>query len=399
MNRNVTLALVGVFFVFMAQTATFVLLPLAAVDRAVQGVGVGFLLALFAGMGLATDILVATVSDRVGRRLPLLVGTFLGTLGGVILAVSSNFVGLAGGASALGFAMSLVAGPALAYLTEACRPSEAARVQGYNGSVLGLSALAGAIGVTVLVERLGFLAAGSFVAFAMAAALIAFLQLEETVIERRPIGLRSGVLTGYGAALGLMAQQPRLQLSALVALTRNSVVLLSGNAFLALYLVQAGEPISLAGVLLALRNIGMVISAAGFGDVLARTGLVRAMLTSNVLAIFATVSIAVTVSPLAVGLSLAVQGIGVGLSAPTANTLVRMATSQQERALGFAASSVVSAGGTLLSPLLFGLLLENGGARSVFVGAAALGLCYVLAMTARARGLPPMEPTAEALRR
>src|ERR1700687_2944525 len=120
------------FCLFAAQTMAFVLIPLAAAGLGLSGVAIGVLVAMPAGLGLVSDVPVAMVSDRLGRRPPMVVGAGLGVVSGALLMVASDFGGLFVGSVALGLSLSLGFGPMLAYITEACLPKDAARVQGYT---------------------------------------------------------------------------------------------------------------------------------------------------------------------------------------------------------------------------------------------------------------------------
>src|SRR5690348_17332760 len=119
----------------------FVLIPLAAIDMGLSGPAIGVLVAVLAGLGLATDMLVAVISDHLGRRARMLLGAMLGVVAGITLSTAVDFWGLLAGAVAFGVSLSLAVGPSLAYVTEACQPRDAARVQGYNGAIQGLAAL------------------------------------------------------------------------------------------------------------------------------------------------------------------------------------------------------------------------------------------------------------------
>lgn len=375
----------AIFCAFATQTVAFVLIPLAAAVLGLPGAAIGVLVAVLAGLGLATDMLVAVVSDHLGRRAPMLLGAGVGIAAGAILSVASDFAGLLAGAVGVGLSLSLVVGPSLAYVTEACRPSDAARVQGYNGAIQGLSALAGALLVGVGVERLGPRPTAWLISGLMLLAFTAFNGLQETV-NRSPLRSVTKVLGGYTSALHLLTTRPQLQLSALVSLIFNSVVFVVGNSFLPVYIVHdLGESAVFAGTLLAARNVGMTISSPFFGYTVRRFGLVPTMIGANSLAVAGVVAISVVTDARLLALPLALQGLGIGFAAATANTLVASATGRRERALGFATNSLVSRAGSLLTPLLFGIILETSGARTVFVAAGAIGLAYLAAMVTRAQ--------------
>src|SRR6266550_841556 len=327
-NRNLYLVFAAIFCLFATQTVVFVLIPLAAAAMELPGVAIGVLVAVLAGLGLASDVLVSFTSYRLWRNPLILTGAGLGVLAGILLAVAEDFPTLFAGAVALGLSLSFAVGPALAYVTEACRPEQAARVQGYNGAVQGLSALAGAFAIGFAIDHLG---------------------------------------TGRSSLL-------------------ISVVIVVGNSFLPIYIVRdLGQSAVLAGTLLAARNVAMTVASPLFGVAVSRFGLVATMLGTNALAVLGMVGVALAPDPQLLYIPLALAGFGTGFAAATANTLVTSATGRHERALGFATNSLVGRAGSLMSPLIFGTILEVSGSPAVFSAAAILGVAYIAAMAARMR--------------
>ena len=385
MNRNLYLVFAAIFCLFATQTVVFVLIPLAAAEMNLPGFAIGALVAVLAGLGLASDVLVAVTSDRLGRKPLILAGAGLGVLAGILIAVASDFPALFAGAVALGLSLSFAVGPALAYVTEACRPEQAAKVQGYNGAVQGLSALAGAFAVGFAIDHLGTGRSSLLISVLMASVCAAVLLLDETVVRTRPPS--PGELVGsYGRAMRLLVTRPPLQLSALVSLIFNSVVFVVGNSFLPIYIVRdLGQSAVFAGTLLAARNVAMTVASPLFGVAVARFGLVGTMLGANSVAVLGMIGVALAPDPQLLFLPLALAGFGTGFAAATANTLVASATGRHERALGFATNSLVSRAGSLMSPLIFGTILEISGSSAVFSAAGILGVAYIAAMAARVR--------------
>jgi MFS family permease len=221
----------------------------------------------------------------------------------------------------------------------------------------------------------------------MSLAFLAFAGLRETV-ELSRLGSAKKLLGGYASALRLLATRPQLQLSALVSLIFNSVVFVIGNSFLPVYIVHdLGESAILVGTVLATRNIAMTLSSLYFRYAVGRFGLIRTMIGANALAVAGVVGLSIVTDSRLLVTALVAQGLGIGFAAATANTLVASATGRRERALGFATNSFVSRGGSLLSPLLYGVILEISGTRAVFTAAAVLGVAYLTAMIGRARSV------------
>lgn len=399
MNRNLYLVFGGIFCVWATQTVAFVLIPLIAADLGLSGVLIGVLVATPAGLGFATDILVAAISDRVGRRGPMVVGTLFGIFAGAFLALGSSFATLLGGALAFGISMSLSVGPALAYVTEACLPRNGARVQGYNGAVQGLSALASAVVVGFAVEEYGAPRSAWIISLLMATSLSLFVLLSERLTQNTTRWSGKELARSYTAALRMLIGRPQLQLASLVALVYSSVVFVLGNAFLPIYIVRdLKQSAVLVGVLLATRNIAMTFSSPFFGYTFGRFGVVRAVVGAASLATLGLLGMAFVTDPRFLFVPMALQGLGVGFTAAASNTLVTAATGRRERALGFAATSLVFRGGSIVSPLLFGAILETWGIQPVFVAGGVLAIAYLSAMIARARAGHDGESTHEWVR-
>lgn len=385
MNRNLYLVFAAIFCLFATQTVVFVLIPLAAAEMDLPGFAIGVLVAVLAGLGLASDVPVAVTSDRLGRKPLILAGAGLGVLAGILIAGANDFPTLFAGAVALGLSLSFAVGPALAYVTEACRPEHAAKVQGYNGAVQGLSALAGAFAIGFAIDHLGTRRSSLLISVLMASACAAVLLLDETVVRTRPPSPRE-LVGSYGQAMRLLVTRPPLQLSALVSLIFNSVVFVVGNSFLPIYIVRdLGQSAVLAGTLLAARNVAMTVASPLFGIAVARFGLIGTMLGTNSVAVLGMIGVALAPDPQFLFVPLALAGFGTGFAPATANTLVTSATGRHERALGFATNGLVGRAGSLMSPLIFGTLLEISGSLAAFSAAGILGVVYLAAMAARIR--------------
>lgn len=386
MTRDLSLALVGVFCVFASQTVALVVIPLEASDLGLSGLAIGGVLAILFALGLGTDVIVAVMSDHLGRRPPMVLGALLGIGAGVFLGLGGG-VPLVLGSVMFAFSMSLSFGPLLAYITEAALERHAARIQGYNGAIQGLSALAAALAVGVAIDRFGVQRGGLLLTILMAIALVTFVAVGETV-ARRPRPVAAVLVRSYATAFALLRSQPRLQMATLVALVFTSVSVAS-SSFLPLYVVKdLGQPGVFAGTLLALRNGLMTAASPLFGAAVDRFGFVGAMFAANFVAVAGMLAVSLVTVPDLLVVPLAMTGIGAAFTAPTANLLVSGATTSAERALGFASSSMVPRLGGLISPLVFGAILEQLGTRAVFAGAGMLGAVYLALLAVRVGTAP-----------
>lgn len=383
-NRHLSFVLGSIFCLFAAQTYVFALIPLAAAGLGLPGILIGVLVGVAAGLGLVSDVLVAVVSDAIGRRGPMLAGAACGVLSGILFALGSDFPTLLAGALVFGLSMSLAIGPALAYVTEASTPEDHARIQGYNGAVQGLSALAGALLVGFAVDHFGPPASALLGSVLMGAVLILAYPLGETV-RRMPAPRSPRRLAGaYVSAARMLATRPPLQLASLVSLLYGSVVFVIGTAFVPLYIVRdLGQSAVLAGALLGARSLAMTLTSPFFGRIVERYGLLATMFGACGVATVGVVLTAVSSSPAFLFVALVLQGAGIGFTPAISNILITSATERRERALGFATNSFAARGGSLISPLIFGAILQVADMHAVFVAGGLLGSVYLVAMAWR----------------
>src|SRR5437870_13115074 len=89
-NRNLYLAFAAIFCLFATQTVVFVLIPLAAAEMELPGFAIGALVAVLAGLGLASDVLVAVTSDRLVRKPLILAGAGLAGLAGSLIPAAND---------------------------------------------------------------------------------------------------------------------------------------------------------------------------------------------------------------------------------------------------------------------------------------------------------------------
>ena len=378
MNRNLYLIFAAMFWLFVAQTSAFVLIPLIASAIGLRGGAIGLLVAMPAGLGLATDVLAATTSDRIGRKPLILVGAIVGVASGTHLAIASDFTALFIDSVGLGLSLSFTLGPVLAYVTEASLPEDAARIQGYLGGVQGSSMLLAALAIGFSIDRLGTQPSSALVAIPMALAFLAVTAVEESVTRGRARSARELIAT-YGVALGFLLRRPQLQISALNSLIYTMVVFIVGTSFLPIYIVRdLSLPGVLVGILIATRNAALTIASPFFGYVVRRRGFVQTLLGANAASVIGLFGLALVPDWRWLYVPLALAGFGAGFGAASSNLLVASATARYERALGFAANSLMGRAGGLVLPVVFGAILGLWGSHGVFVAAGLLGVVILI---------------------
>jgi len=388
-NANVRLILLTVFLLTVVQTIVSVLIPLIASQNGFGTVLIGLLVTLPLAVKFATDIPSATISDLAGRRPLLVAGGVIGGLGAIALVAGDSFVFLVAASLLFGLSFSLTIGPAQAYLTEAVIPGEHARIQGFNGGIQGLGALAGAAAAGVMATRWGmdvvFVATGALMATIVVCAL--------TIRERSRAWTRGvpndpfrALVRSYEHAARLVLAQPRIMMAAVSGLLYTFQSLIVGNAFVPVFLVNSqGFSSADAGLLIGWRSlIGAGLSLT-FWFVAARFGMVRSIVVSNAVGIAGIALVPILAdSPLLVG-AFALQGVGLAFGPATFNMLTTSATTESERALGFSAASLLATAAGIVLPIVLGISASIGGYSALFLVATLLGLLMVSALIVFAR--------------
>ncbi len=390
MNRKLYLTL-GAMFVFSiaAHTMVPILVPLAAGNMGAPKALIGLVIAAPALISLLTGLPCAVLSDRVGRRSMLIICGLLNVAGAAILATSSNVVGLALGSMLNGLGNSFWWSPVLAYMTEASTPANHAQVQGYNGGVQGLGALLGALVAGAVTDWAGFPAAFALVGALSVLLVVLVVQLEESHKPKAVPTLRDAVFGGYSRAIRLLARRSELRLASLIVLTYAVVTLTLGNSFLPLYMTtELGFSRTLAGSMISTRDLLGMVASALFGLAVARLGFFRLVLMGQALGALSLFAVPFSTRVPVTFLVLASQGIGLGNTPATSNTLVAAGTSLEDRALGFASMGLVSRTCLLILPPLFGALADAAGMRTVFIvgGLMVAANATILAAMVRKHG-------------
>lgn len=399
MTKNIRRLLLTVFLIFLAQSLTSVLMPIEATGIGMSASAVGLLVGIPQGVGFITDIPVASWSDIVGRRLPIIAGSVAGLLAAVLFT-SAGSAGLLGVAVLVfGISMSLSSGPTLAFVTEAAEPRDHARIQGFNGSVQGLSILVGATSAGLLLSAAG--ARAAFWTMALVMALIGLISYGLRERTRKGIGLHlrpRSLATRYLRVLELIRTERAVRMAGASSLLYTLQLLTLENSFIPLYLIgfrhYAG---AVVGLLLATRSLVGVGLSAMYGRIFARFGLVRPILIGNLIGFVGIIMVGLIANPLALVLPFALQGAGIAFGPATANLLITSATAEEERAIGFSANSFMGRVGGFAFPIIVGFAIATGGYKWLFITAGALGAAGLVALSVAANSLGIWQQRARAV--
>lgn len=397
MKSDLVLLLGVVFLVFAAQTVVSVLVPLAATAVDLDASTIGLLVSIPLAVGILTDLPLAKASDHYGRRPALVAGSTTGVLAAIVLMIGGSVPYLIAGSLLVGVSLSLLIGPSLAFVTELATAENHARVQGFNGAIQGLSALLGALAIGVLVASVGIRAGFvSVVALMLGVAALTW-PIRERSRERngdarnvRPASL----LLPYWRAIHMMREEPAMVIAGLVAGLYTVIVLVVGNAFVPVYLVTSeGFSGADAGGFVAVRSVVAALVSLTFGTVVAKTGMIRLIISTNTLGIVGLGLVPLLAQTPLLGGAFIIQGVGIAFGPATANLLVTSATIGAERALGFSATQFTGRVIGVIMPIVLGVTASIAGFGALFLVTQMLGLAMVsaiaiLAKEAARRGTP-----------
>ncbi|HZQ09144.1 MAG TPA: MFS transporter [Anaerolineae bacterium] len=372
MSRNLYLILGGIFLFTTFQTMILFLTPLVAAQYGTRAALIGLLVAIPNLIGLLADVPFAILSNHYGRRRSMIVGSGFALVATVLLLVSQSYLGWLLALIVFGFATSLFFGQALAHISESAHPQHHARVQGYNGAIQGIGSFVGALLAGFLANFNMQLAFGTTILFAVVI-LALMWQLHERFTLASSVVAWRPVLRGYRDAAELLRKRSTIQMAVLVVAIQCIVFWVVGGTFFPLYMTtQLGYNVTLAGIIVGVRNLLTVAASPLFGWTTARFGLLRPVLLTHLVAALTLFFIPLNSNEYYLLLLLSIQGLGLGFTAAGANMLVTAGTIPGQRALGFASIGLIGRSTTLVLPPLLGLMAEARGLSLVFIAGGIL---------------------------
>jgi MFS family permease len=371
---------------------------------------IGLLLTMTLIGDTAISLWITTRADRVGRKRMLIAGAILMLLGGLVFAVTGNFLLLLLAATVGVLSPSgNEVGPFLAVeqaaLADMVPAGERTRFLAWYNLVGSFATAAGSLGCGLLVQFLqsrGVAPVPGFrvvlCGYAAAGLLLAglFLRLSPAAEAGRTTPLPESGGGPIHRLLGLhRSRGVVLKLSALFALDSfaGGFVLQSLVAFW-FHLRFDADPATLGGIFFG-ANLLAGISALAAARLARRVGLLRTMVfthvPSNVLLILVPL---MPTLPLAVGVLLLRFSIS-QMDVPARQSYTAAIVSPDERSAAAGITGVARTTGAALSPVLAGLLLGSPTlAGAPFVVAGALKLLYDGLLYRLFRGVTPPEEVA-----
>jgi MFS family permease len=346
--------------------------PLVAAAESLPPQVVGIVVAMPGALGIALDIPMAGFVQAFGRQRIIAAGGVLLAAGAILLAVVSSPVGMALGFAFVGAGVGATFLTSLGYLSEIVEDRHLARVQGINGAMQGAGAMIGVFVMGAIAEVLSLRAA-----FVLPAALGLGLAFYAISIPNRHPGPSASTAVGaqFRQAFQMLARRPPLQISAALTFHSAVVAVAVGAVYVPLFAAtKLGLGPGFIGTVLALRLAMAVVMSSLFGAFVARAGLIKPLVATNLLSVASVCLLPLCEEPEQLLAVLMVQGVGISFVAAASNTLASISTTSSERILGLAAVSFVSRVSLLAVPVFLGVVLGLLGFTGMFLVAAALVL-------------------------
>ncbi len=244
------------FFCFLGSFMRIPIVPLFAVSMGANTVEVGWINSTFMCMAGLLSIPSGLLSDRIGRRRPLLIGLLFLACSSLLLAISQTPLQMGAIYLLFGVGMAAVTPTLMSYVADITPPEALGNAFGwytmalYSGMTLGPAAggfFGGAFGL-----RMVFVCSGSLIALMM---LGAFFLLPEPPGHHR----RSGYTGGFGATLWQLRHNRRL-LGTLLMTVGGCMGFGLFISFVPLYVRNLGLPTMAVGGVCAVQALTNAIA-------------------------------------------------------------------------------------------------------------------------------------------
>jgi len=369
-----------VFLVFGADTLFQTVVPVALrAEARLSTAAIGLVMGTALGVGLVVSPIAGKLSDCRGRPsslVPALGAVLVGTvLTGLLGAAGLLFVVIA--ALIYGFGRSSAIVVTLAGVADA--PGNRQRVQGLNSSAQRLSAILAALVAALALWTRHWDIGYAVILVFFSGAMLASAHTKSA--ELRSPTDQHGWYRAVPEAFTLLRLDRRLWASSLLNLTNIALVSL-GNSFLPLTL--SGTAHSASGaviVILACRDLTATGVGLAYPSLSSRVGVRGSVAICSITAVSGLGLFAVGGSTLSVALVLGAALQGVALATSIASTNLLATASGTGRGLRLASTMYLSALGSLVLPVLFGVVLQVAGAQLLYlVGAGTVATALALAV-------------------
>lgn len=338
-------------------------LPLLSRELDPSGLWVGFAMSSYHFARTFLEIPSGWISDKMGRRLPVIIGLGLGALGALMCSLATSIGVLILGRSLWGIGAALYFTNNLAFVIDLVQPGVRGRALGTMHSFEMLGSLLGQPVGAVLAEFIGFTAV-----FAVASLCIACGFLFALVSQAlKQVPLPTPTTTRTTQSIRKILQNHGLVIISLIRMCR--MILTMGLMMTVFPLFLHDDlflTVGLIGMALTVRSVGF-ISATLLGGYLAdrigpkHTAGVGILLESSVFFAFTLI----TQLPLIYGMAL-IGGIGGGLFQIGVAVLMTQYVGQEQVGTSVGVYRTFQDTGSVIGPMLMFFIIETTTIRTAF---------------------------------
>lgn len=373
------------FVCFFGSYMRIPIVPLFAASLGADTLQVGMINGAFMLMAGALSIPSGLISDRVGRRLPLLTGLLL--LGGssLLLYLSHTPLQMAAIYLLFGIGLSAFSPTLMSYVADVTPPEVLGQAYGwytmalYGGMTLGPAAggfLSSALGL-----RPVFLVSGGLI---LAMFMVTLIALPDQEASR--CGGNTTPCPPITPMLKTLAGNRRL-MACLVATVGGCLGFGMFVTFMPLYIRSMGMHTSQIGLVFATQALSNALSRLPSGKLCDRVA-DRSLLVSGGLTLFAIALAAFSLcnSVLALMAVAAVMGISMGTAFTVVSALVVDAVPREMRGLALGCYNTSVYAGMMVSSIGMGAVIKSAGFKVGYLLSGAIGLVVLLLFKRLYRG-------------
>jgi predicted MFS family arabinose efflux permease len=338
-------------------------LPLLGRELDPSGLLVGFAMSSYHFIRTFLELPAGFISDRVGRRFPVVVGLGLSTVGAVICGFSTSIYHLILGRTVWGFGAALYFTNNLALVIDLFEPRIRGKALGNLHGIEMIGSLIGQPAGAFLADVIGFrnvffFSAGSIaLSFLFAFTSKEFKEADVTGVRRDTSLLESlrGV-TNRGLFFASLVRMLRMIITMGVIMTAFPIFLND----------NLGLTVTLIGVAMTFRTVAFMISTFSGGYVMARLGSKRAAIVGVVLEASTLLLYPLITAPTLVFLLVFIGGFGSGLFQLSLALLMSVQIDEQFIGSGVGIYRTFQDAGSVIGPIVVMLLAESTGIGSTF---------------------------------
>jgi predicted MFS family arabinose efflux permease len=344
-------------------------LPLLGRELDPSGLLVGFAISSYHFIRTFLEIPSGFISDRIGRRLPVIVGLGLSTVGAVICGFSTSIHHLIIGRTVWGFGAALYFTNSLALVIDLFEPSIRGKALGNLHGIEMIGSLIGQPAGAFLADLIGFKNVFFFSAVSIAVSFVFSLasrEFKETDLKRvsRETSLLKSIqgVKNRGLFLVSIVRMMRMIITMGVIMTAFPIFL-NDELYMS---------VTVIGVVMATRTVAFIISTFSGGYVIDRLGsktsaIVGILVEAATLLLYPLIMNPDLVFPLVF-----IGGLGSGLFQISLALLMSVQMEEKFIGSGVGIYRTFQDTGSVIGPILFMLIAEATGIRPTFmIGSAA----------------------------